>query len=484
MSTKTSALGVINLVLDQASATPLYKQLLDQLRQLVIAGQLASNERLPSSRNLAGALDVSRTTTLNAYEQLLAEGYLVSRPGSGIFVAEKIRPLPTTAPVAANPISSPSSAYIDTPLGFNAGPDAENFPFPLWARCLAKAWRNPSAELLHDQHHGGYWPLRQQISRYLKSMRGMDCQPQQIIITAGQRDSLTLLSRLLTEPGDTVLLENPGYSIQQSVIQSLGLNRQFINVDEAGAMPPQELEALSQANGKPKFALLTASRQYPLGVTMSGPRRHEWLNYSADTGCWLIDDDFDSEFTYEGLSPPLLYNMDQSRRTILMGSFSKLMFQNFRLSYMVVPTNLSDACMDIQAQLGGMASLHIQPALSSFLADRHFAHHMRKMSRLYRHKRDLLVPLIESQLGTWLAPSIPHSGTHLVAFAKLPFDDVLMAKKARKAGINTQPLSAHYVNQGQMQGNRNQGLLMGFSGVQEHHFPELLSGLRKLFGEL
>jgi len=478
MSTKSSALGVINLVIDQASATPLYKQLLDQLRQLVISGQLASNERLPSSRNLAGALQVSRTTTLSAYEQLLAEGYLVSRPGSGIFVAEQIRPLPTSAPVITNLISSPSSSYKDTPLGFNAGPDADNFPFPLWARCLAKAWRNPSAELLHDQHNGGYWPLRQQISRYLKSMRGMDCQPQQIIITAGQRDSLTLLSRLLTQPGDTVLLENPGYRIQQRVIQSLGLNSQFIEVDEAGAIPP---ELPTSAGSKPKFALLTASRQYPLGITMSGPRRHEWLNFSADTGCWLIDDDFDSEFTYEGLPPPLLYNMDLSQRTILMGSFSKLMFQNFRLSYMVVPASLSDAFMDIQAQLGGMASLHIQPALSSFLADRHFTHHMRKMSKLYRQKRDLLVPLIERELGTWLTPIVPHSGTHLVALAKQPFDDVLLADKARKMGINTQALSSHFLNNESQPKAPQQGLLMGFSGVQEQDFPHLVGGLRGLF---
>ena len=481
MSTKTSALGVINLSLDQASVTPLYKQLLDQLRQLLISGQLASNERLPSSRNLASALDVSRTTTLNAYEQLLAEGYLVSRPGSGIFVAQAIRPLPATTPVIANPISSPSSSYVDTPCGFNAGPDAENFPFPLWARCLAKAWRNPSAELLHDQHNGGYWPLRQQISRYLKSMRGIHCQLQQIIITAGQRDSLSLLSRLLTEPGDTVLLENPGYRIQQSVIQSLGLNRQFIDIDEAGAMPPKPL---AQANTSPKFALLTASRQYPLGITMNGPRRHEWLNYSADTDCWLIDDDFDSEFTYEGLAPPLLYNMDLSQRTILMGSFSKLMFQNFRLSYMVVPINLSEACIDIQAQLGSMASLHIQPALSSFLADRHFTHHMRKMSKLYRHKRDILMLLIESQLSTWLTPLIPHSGTHLVALAKQPFDDVRMADQARKTGINTQALSSHFVSDSKNLETPKQGLLMGFSGVQEQHFPELVDGLRKLFEEL
>ena len=481
MSTKSSALGVINLVLDQASATPLYKQLLDQLRQLVISGQLASNERLPSSRNLAGALQVSRTTTLSAYEQLLAEGYLVSRPGSGIFVAEQIRPLPTSAPVITNLMISPSSSYKDTPLGFNAGPDAENFPFPLWARCLAKAWRNPSQELLHDQHNGGYWPLRQQISRYLKSMRGMDCQPQQIIITAGQRDSLTLLSRLLTEPGDTVLLENPGYSIQQSVIHSLGLGRHFINIDEAGAMPPKPL---AKASASPKFALLTASRQYPLRITMSGPRRHEWLNYSADTGCWLIDDDFDSEFTYEGLAPPLLYNMDLSQRTILMGSFSKLMFQNFRLSYMVVPMHLSEACMDIQAQLGGMASLHIQPALSSFLADRHFTHHMRKMSKLYRHKRDVLVALIDTQLGNWLTPLIPHSGTHLVALAKQPFDDVLMAETARQAGINTQALSTHFVADNQHLQTPQKGLLMGFSGVQEQHLPELVGGLRKLFEDI
>ena len=451
--TSNLALASLQLTLDSRAKTALYQQLLEQLRQQIITGQLQADERLPSSRALAEQLQVSRITVLNAYEQLIAEGYLISRPGAGVFVA---------ATISKSTVTKANIPYPDTPTskpvhfqGFSSGPDTQAFPFPFWSRCLAKAWHTPDPSLLSEHHPGGYWPLREQIANYLKRLRGIDTKPEQIIVTAGHRDALQVINRLLCQAGDKVILEDPGYPIQTRVVTTLGLQPIYTPVDEQGAAIPTNTNA--------KLAILTTSRQYPLGIIMSGPRRHEWLHYAQQNNCWLIEDDYDNEFRYQGQPPPAMISLDQQQRTILMGSFSKLMFQHIRMGYLVLPEALAEAAQIAQMELGAMASVHIQPAIAAFLADRQFVSHMRRMSKLYEAKRDYLAQLINSHLGDYLQADVPDSGMHLIAQAKMPIDDIQIEQQLKQMAIFCPALSRHF----QASNQASKGFVMGFSGTTE-----------------
>lgn len=464
--TTNLALASLQLSLDQNAKSALYQQLLQQLRQQIISGQLQADERLPSSRGLAQQLQVSRITVLNAYEQLIAEGYLTSQPGAGVFVATTITK--ATAGKANIP-------YPDTPAskpihyqGFSSGPDTQAFPFPFWSRCLAKAWHSPDPALLSEHHPGGYWPLREQIASYLKRLRGINAKPEQIIVTAGHRDALQVINRLLCQAGDKVILEDPGYPIQTRVVTTLGLQPIYTSVDQQGAEVPDHHDA--------KLAILTASRQYPLGITMSGPRRHQWLNYAQQNNCWLIEDDYDNEFRYQGQPPPAIISLDQQQRTILMGSFSKLMFQHIRMGYLVLPEALAEAAQVAQMELGAMASVHIQPAIAAFLADRQFVSHMRRMSKLYAAKRDYLGQLINQQLGDYLTAEIPDSGMHLIAQAKVPIDDMYIEQQLKSAAVFCPALSRHF----QTQAQAPQGFVMGFSGTTKEHMKANIDTIKTL----
>jgi GntR family transcriptional regulator/MocR family aminotransferase len=473
---------------------PLYQQLIHQLRLFIVAGRLHPSSKLPSSRQLAIDLKVSRTTCTNAYQQLLAEGLLVSRQGSGIYVN-------TTLPVSAhqgirktNPKGSlapvklaTSKPATPTNSGFSSEPDAQNFPFPLWARCLAKAWRKPEPSLLHDAHPGGYAVLRHTLSHYLYITRGLRCDARQIVITAGQRDSLSLISKALMSHGESVYMENPGYPLQRQVIKSLGLNEAFLEVDSQGAQLPA---ANQQAT---KLAILSPSRQYPLGISMSGPRKLAWLNYAQTNNCWLLEDDYDSEYTYERRKTDALMSLDQTQKVILLGSFSKLMFQGFRLGYLVLPEPLVDDFLQIQQELGGMASLHIQPALSLFLTDRSFNPHLGRMRRLYRQRRDELCRLINLHLSQWLFVTAPDSGMHLVAYCHQPMDDQSIAMKLKSRGVTAFALSKCYATPYKTTHTTTYatsyvstapcGFLLGFSGCDDEQLGENVEIFRQVLLE-
>ncbi len=466
-----------NLVsLSADAAEPLYQQLVQQLRLLIVTGRVLPSSRLPSSRQLAVDMGVSRTTCTSAYQQLLAEGLLISRQGAGIFVNTglpaalqqgKTKPLLIGGGLAT---TQPTS---NTRVGFSSGPDARSFPFPLWARCLAKAWRCPEPSLLQDVHLGGYENLRRSLSHYLYMTRGVYCSPSQIVITAGQRDSLSLISKALMQSRDRVYMENPGYPLQRQVIHSLGLTPRWLEVDQEGAQLP--------ANNAPqtKLAIISPSRQYPLGIAMSGPRKLAWLNHAQNQNCWLLEDDYDSEFTYERHKTDALMSLDQNQKVILIGSFSKLMFQGFRLGYLVLPEPLIDAVLGAQEELGGMASLHIQPALSLLLTDRSFNPHLGRMRRLYRHRRDVLCGLINQHLSQWLYVTSPDSGMHLVAFCHQSpdghtVDDQAIVVDLKHHGVTTFALSKHYADHGPS------GFCLGFSGCDDEQLTHNVIVLKQI----
>jgi len=301
-------LATLGLCIERDASQPLYLQIADQIRQLLDSCRILPGERLPSSRKLAQLLNVSRTSTLNAYEQLISEGLLMTRAASGIFVTN-LGGLPNNSDKNQSAFESMTqsrslcSGGDITLAGFDSGPDVERFPNADWARSLSRVWRNPEPALLRGYHPGGHKGLREMVAQYVKALRGISCRPEQVIITAGSRDALDLLSRLLIQQGDCVALETPCYPPLRTGLINQGAKIVYSEVDEDGMQLP---------NASIKFAWMTPTRQYPLGISMSPQRKLEWLQFSRQHCCWIIEDDYDSEFQYRKVVAAPLYNMAQS----------------------------------------------------------------------------------------------------------------------------------------------------------------------------
>ncbi|NQZ32419.1 MAG: PLP-dependent aminotransferase family protein [Oceanospirillaceae bacterium] len=464
-------LATLSINVDSRNAQPLYQQVAAHIRQLILDRRLTSGNQLPSSRKLALLLNISRTSTLSAYEQLMGEGLLIAKPSSGVFVSQlKITTQNT-------PVKPSAIAAVDPPINsgfFESGPDIEQFPAAQWAQSLARVWRKPDSNLLRNFPLGGYMPLRQAVARYVKALRNLDCAPEQIIITAGSRDSLTLIAEALSLSGKEVALENPCYPLLKHGLNTLGARLNPIDVDAQGMQLPTKPMDL---------AWMSAARQYPLGMPMSTQRRLAWLEYSQAHACWLIEDDYDAEFQYQKTPLAPLFQManqqhaSDRQKVIFVGSFSKILFRTLRIGYLIAPPALVPKLLEAQATLGNLANIPTQPALADFINHRRFSSHLRRMRRCYQQRRDFLHALLSEQLGDYLEAELPESGMHLLAHLKNrpdSKDDKYLEQQLSQQGTYAPALSSHYANCAQ------QGLLLGFSGANEAQLSQGVAQLAKL----
>lgn len=470
----------LSISLESGSTLTAHAQIREQLRVLIESGRLASGTRLPSSRRLAAELGVSRMTTQTALDNLLAEGYVVSLPRRGLYVAEHL-PL-ATAPLETTHTPTPEHAAASAAwLRFESGAAVAHFPNQAWRRSLRESWLNPSTALMEGTLPGGYPPLRAAIANMLFSLRGLRCRPEQIIITAGNRDALTLVLntlRHLHSERSGVWLENPCYPPVLNGLRGLGLQPAPLAVDVEGAQLPAD----ASADGNALAALVTPARQYPLGHMMSAQRRQHWLDYlqtRADAGqpLWLIEDDYDSEFIYEGRPQPPLSAADETGHCILLGSFSKSLFRSLRLGYIVAPPALLEPLLDTQKALGQSAALPLQPVLSHFIHHGEFANHLRRMRRLYLERRNRLQEMLhQARLPLALWPC--RSGMHLVAEldpAGSDIDAVQWARRAADRHLHLDTLSRHY-----WAGDpTHKGFLLGFSARDSDDQAQAVERLRR-----
>ncbi|OOY24125.1 GntR family transcriptional regulator [Thioclava sediminum] len=464
--------SLFGLSLDRHSGVPLHAQLTQALREMLRADPAAAGERLPPSRALAEELSVSRMTVTTAYDQLIAEGYLSTRPSGGTYVAED---LPHLAPPAPRDASHSQPHAAQTWLPFQPGlPDQALFPHRLWARHLERAWRNPDPALLDRPDPFGWPSLRQAIRDHLAAWRGLDCATEQVVITGGAWDGFDLIARAALPPGALMATEDPGWATMGHVLAASGITERPVRIDAEGLDPadlPPETRAVT----------ITPSRHFPTGIAMPLTRRLALLDWARERDALIVEDDYDSEFRYRGQPLPALAGLDGLQRVIYMGSFSKLLSPALRIGYLVLPERLVTPMRTAIATTGSRVSMVPQPALASFMASGEFATHLRRMRRHYAKRQRYLLSELAG-LEDYLQLQPDPSGMHLCAGlgpALAPFGDRAISERAKAEGLTLRALSSHARLPG-----APQGLLLGYAAFDERALSTAANTLRTLLKTL
>lgn len=467
---------LVSLTLDERGPQPLHRQLFYALKQRILTGAFAPGARLPASRTLAGELGVSRTTVVTAIDQLVAEGYLVARRGAGVYVARDLPEQGLMPPARALPPRAGTPAPPSPPRPFAAAaPDHRLFPHERWAKALYQAWREPAADLLGGEQAAGLWSLRRAIAAHLAAWRGISCAPDQVFITCGALEASQRIAAACLQPGDRVAMEDPGYPLMARSFAAMGNPVVDIAVDDDGL----DVDALSAHHGL-KACVVTPSRQYPLGQTLSLARRLALLAWARDSGGIVVEDDYDSEYRYRGSPLPALYGLDGDEVVIYAGSFSKSLSKALRLGFLVVPDRLRQNFAADYAASGPMASLLPQAGLANFMASGEFATHLRRTRKAYGERHRCLVDAVDHHLADWLEIQPRPSGMHLCARltrqARRLGDDTMLSRLARRAGITASPLSPFYRS-----APAQQGLLLGFAGFTGEEIAVACASLAQVF---
>ncbi|CAN5725001.1 PLP-dependent aminotransferase family protein [soil metagenome] len=488
------------LPLDKQSKTPLFRQLYAAIKQAILSGQMAPGMQLPPTREFCLSLSISRQTVLNAYEQLLAEGYLLGSVGKGTYVN---LPLPARAvglvqggralsPPAgtprslsqrglryANPLGS-SHFYQDKTRAFRVSmPGLDAFPFDVWARLEARRWRHHEDQLGYGDP-AGYPPLRELLAVYLKAARGVNCRPEQIIITSGSQQALYLLTTVLLDPDDAAWVEAPGYRGAIAPLHAAQARVCHVPVDQDG------LDVAYGAAHYPdaKLVYVTPSHQLPLGMTMSLQRRLALLAWARAQCAWVIEDDYDSEYRYSGAPLASLQSLDQSGGVIYVGTLSKVLFPGLRLGYMVVPETLVAPLVQAKVIIDKHTAIVPQMVLADFMVEGHFSRHIKRTRKLYAGRQAALLHALETNLADELRSGASDGGLDLAVHFRQANDEQAVVRAGLAAGIELRALS-YYSHTGHPErsaaalgpqdianadaplNNYAPGLLLGFSSIPE-----------------
>jgi len=467
-------------------APPLNRRLYLSLRSAILSGRITAGLQLPSTRDLARDLNLSRNTVMSAINQLTAEGYLTARQGSGTFVSDTLPELGPLSPAVRGRKPAPvGRAASESPrelsqrgnlltaqsgsADFEVQPFAPGeiefaeFPIQLWQKLQAKYWRSLDRDLLDYGQEGGYMPLRAAIAGYLSLSRSVRVTPEQVLITSGTQQSLDLAARLLTDHGDEAWVENPCYWGARRALQAAGLRLKPIDVDVEGIAP----STTDWQQGRPRLIYVTPSHQYPLGHVMSLQRRRALLQFAAQQRCWIFEDDYDSEFRFGGRPFASLQGLDEHAQVLYSGTFSKVMYPGIRLGYLVVPTDLLPAFNTGLYDLYRPGQLMLQAALTDFITEGHLNTLIRRLRVAYQARRDELARRIQRCLGDRVQISGQESGLHLCLLFNTPdVDDEAIARTANAQGMTVRPLSRYYLGE-----PRQRGLILGYAYVPTERVP-------------
>ena len=461
--------------------SPLYVQLYQQLREHILSGLLSEGRSLPSARTMARDLRVSRNTIDTAIGLLAADGFVTRRVGAGTVVASPDRIAPfarcatasaprsarAPAPTAALAPIAPSLSKRGALLarcgdaerdadgrGLPSTVDVAAFPVAEWNRLLARSMRERGMRGLQTADPQGDRALRRAISEHVRLARGVRCTGEQVLIVSSTQQALDLIGRLLIDSGDRVLMEDPGYPSARMSIEAAGATLGFLPVDRHGV----DTDRLATERAA-RLLYVTPSHQFPLGVTLSLKRRMAALAWARQRQAWIVEDDYDSEFRYDGRPITALQGIDRDGRVLYIGTFNKVLFPGLRVAYLILPTALVESFVSARRLADGGSASFTQAALAAFVRSGRFAAYLRRMRGVYAARRDVLVQRLEA-LSPQLRVGASDTGLHLVAHLPSTADDVALAAAASGFGLGVAPLSNYYASR-----TRRRGLLLTFGAT-------------------
>lgn len=440
--------------IDRDSPVPLTRQIYEFWRTAIVSGRFPGGERVPSTRDAAAALGLSRGTVAEAYEQLMSEGYFQAVRGSGTYVCAEL-PEVAEAPddAGTRPVDIGGSVKLSS-LGEElrkdaapaekregyislvpAGPDLSLFPLDLWRRLYVSCLKSVGTDALDYAEHGqGYLPLREEIAKYVSRTRGISCSADQIVVVSGSQQGLDLCARLFLEAGDEVALENPAYVGARHVFEACAARLRPVRVDAEGMVCSELGEAA-------KLVYVTPARQFPTGVALSAPRRKELMAWARRHRAVIIEDDYDSEYRYSGVRMPALYGTASDVAVIYCGSFSKVMFPGLRIGYLIVPQSLAMPFARAKWLADRHTPVHQQATLHRFMSEGHLDRHIRRMRRTYAQRRAVLVESLQRHFGERAHVLGEAAGTH----AYVRFDDPAIAARAERNKVELRGADRYFI---------------------------------------
>ncbi|WP_448952930.1 MocR-like pyridoxine biosynthesis transcription factor PdxR [Labrys neptuniae] len=428
---------------------PRARELYAAIRRLIETGLAQPGAKLPTTRDLAGRLGLSRAAAVAAFEMLVADGFAEARVGAGTFVAAEVPAVkeePSSVPRPAASSALPCELGVAT---------IDEKTMRVFRGLIARNLARPGPEHFHYGDPRGSPRLREAIAAYLRAARGVRCDAEQIVVTTGTMHGLDLVARTTLEPGDAAGIEDPCYPLAKAVLEAAGGRLIGIPVDEEGI----DVAGGLARGDKARLVYVTPSHQFPLGVVMTMRRRLALLDWARRNDAWIIEDDYDSEFRFAG--PPLtaLQGMDGADRVAYLGTFSKVLFPGIRIGYAVLPKVLLDRVLRLRTLSDRQPSTLVHGATADFLNEGHFAAHLRRARRRVQLARDRFVEALGHHGAGRLSFAVPEQGLHLVAALGETVEDRPLGQALAAAGVGSRALSPMYLS-----APARKGLVLGFSG--------------------
>lgn len=474
------------------SAMPLHARIQRAIRQLIVDGILSRGKPLPASRTLSKSLGVSRDTVEAAYAQLHAEGFIDRRVGSGSFVAQitefspghrrsgrdiKSKNQPPELSRRGNAMfQSGGVREILTPRPFAPGiPDTRNFPLALWERLQRQILKEIGTQTLLHGDPQGVEPLRRAIADYINLERGARATADRVLILTSSQQALTLCANVLLDPGECIYIEDPAYYGARKAFDVAGLNCVPVPLDQQGLKTETILNDPSPA----RAVFLTPSHQFPTGATLALDRRLALIEWANRNRCWIIEDDYDSEFHYAGKPTACMQGLDQRDRTIYIGTFTKSLFPGLRIGCAVLPPQLIKPMTTARTLLDGHTASISQYTLARFIEGGHFGAYIRMMRSIYAQRLEMLAQLVRKYLAGFVEPRVPVGGLQMPCILTCNISEQAVLEAARRSDIELLGLSALYAKD-----EGEAGFLLGFAAYTPAELENAIRKLEKIFQTL
>lgn len=467
------------------------------IKALILNGQLQAGRKIPSSRTLSEMMSISRNSVLSGLERLIDEGYLITKKGSGTYIATIIpdevihtqplittkKELPENPEVELHPkmkvmktIWDKTAPYAGHNMIFNIGIGCTDlFPYELWGRLSGRLWRQFRHQDWKLNEPMGYRPLRTAIGEYVRATRGLNCREEQILIVNGTQQAMNLTAQVLLQEGDEVWLDEPGYDGALGVFTAQGAKVRPVISDHHG----MDIAYARQHWPDAKMVFTAPSHQFPLGGTLSLSRRLALLDWAADNNMWIFEDDYNSEFRYTAQPIQALQGLDKHQRVIYAGSFSKMMYPGFHVGFLVVPESLVESFKIAKYYADTRTSYLEQAVLATFIAEGHYARHVRRIRKACHERQQAMLQAIQLYLPDTLVAEPLDSGIHLVCWLSPDTPEAQLIKACRQAGLGAQPLSRYCQTT-----PAKQAILLGFAAHSPSAIVAGIKNLAQLISEL